>query len=375
MAEFPGFPGGGFDFGYAEAGAALAGLVVRDVSGNPRSGVFPSKANLITGRSDWNVDVAAFVVVRGDGRKVLIGGADDTVQAAITPAPASNSRIDVVYALARNVDAGDASGCVHVVTGVPGPIPVKPAVPAGGVELGTVTVPATATGTSSSTIANTFKQSCAAGGVVPFRDFADRDGFAAVDGQFGTVGDAMFQRSGGVWVPVTSGSVLLRPTGSSDTINTDGSVSFSAKSSVSLDGVFSSGFSAYDIVVEIDSAAADGDVSMTLRSGGSAAGGTTYASSGIESAVGVGPSRRESSSIANLGRFASNGALQVMTVSNPAETRRKFVTFQSFDASVYQRTGGAVVASSTACDGVQLGFSNPGGSVNVTGNIKVYGKR
>ena len=373
--EFPGFPGGGFDFGYAEAGAALAGLVVRDVSGNVRSGVMPSKANLITGRSDWNVDVAAFVVVRGDGRKVLIGGADDTVQAAIAPAPASNSRIDLVWALARNVDAGDLTGCVHVVTGVPGALPVKPALPAGGVELGTVTVPATATGTSSATIVNTFKQTCAAGGVILFTDAADRDGFAAVDGQFGSIGNALWQRSGGAWVPVTSGSVLLSPTGSSDTINADGSVSFTGKSSVTLDGVFTSGFSAYEIVVEVDSAAADGDVSFTLRTGGSAVGGASYSSSGIESAVGVGPSRRESSSIANLGRFAASGALQVMTVANPAEARRKFVTFQSFDSAVYQRTGGAVVASTTSCDGIQFGFNNPGGAVNVTGNIRVYGKR
>lgn len=177
MAENPGFPGEGFDFGYQEAGAALGGLVVRDASGNVRPGVMPSKANLITGRSDWNVDVAPFVPVRGDGPRVLLGSVDAPLQVAIAPAPASNSRIDLVWALARNVGAGDLAGCVHVVTGVPGLVPVKPALPAGGVELGTVTVPATATGTSSCTIVNTFRVTAAAGGVVGFRDQADQDGF------------------------------------------------------------------------------------------------------------------------------------------------------------------------------------------------------
>lgn len=180
--EIPGFPGGGYDFGYAEAGAALAGLVVRDGSGLPRSGIIPSTANLITGRSDWNVDVAPFVVVRADGPRILLGGADASLQVAISPAPASNSRIDLVWALARNVDAGDLAGCVHVVTGVPGVAPVKPSLPAGGVELGTVTVPATATGTSSSTIANTFRRTVATGGVVPVRDAAELSAFSPVDG-------------------------------------------------------------------------------------------------------------------------------------------------------------------------------------------------
>lgn len=207
MAEFPGFPGGGFDFGYAEAGAALAGLVVRDGSGNPRSGIIPSTANLITGRSDWNVDVAPFVVVRGDGPRILLGGADASLQVAIAPAPASNSRIDLVWALARNVDAGDLAGCVHVVTGVPGVAPVKPALPAGGVELGTVTVPAAATGTSSSTIANTFPYTAAAGGTVPFRTstallaWAPMDSQTAVDLSSGI----RYQRVSGAWEAVGAG--------------------------------------------------------------------------------------------------------------------------------------------------------------------------
>ncbi|MFJ4166284.1 hypothetical protein ACIPY5_12070 [Microbacterium sp. NPDC089698] len=202
VMEFPGFPGGGFDFGYAEAGAALAGLVVRDGSGLPRSGIIPSTANVITGRSDWNVDVAPFVVVRGDGPRVLLGGVDSSLQVAIAVPPASNSRIDLVYALARNVDAGDLAGCVHVVTGVPGPIPVKPSLPVGGVELGTVTVPATATGTSSSTIANTFKYTAAAGGVVPFRSVSELTAWVAADGQLAVdlSSGSQFQRVAGAWV-------------------------------------------------------------------------------------------------------------------------------------------------------------------------------
>lgn len=181
--EFPGFPGGGYDFGYTEAGAALAGLVVRDGSGTPRSGVIPSKASLVTGRSDWNVDVAPFVVVRGDGPRILLGGVDASLQVAISPAPASNSRIDLVWALARNVDAGDLAGCVHVVTGVPGVAPVKPSLPAGGVELATVQVPSTATGTSGATITQTFPFTAAAGGVVPFRTSAELLAWSAMDSQ------------------------------------------------------------------------------------------------------------------------------------------------------------------------------------------------
>jgi hypothetical protein len=85
---------------------------------------------------------------------------------------------------------------------------VKPALPAGGVELATVTVSATSTNTASATIVNSFKQTCAAGGVIPFRDAADRDAFSAVDGQRGSIGTAVFQCMNGAWVSVTPSVIV-----------------------------------------------------------------------------------------------------------------------------------------------------------------------
>lgn len=214
MAVFPGFPGSGFDFGYPQVGAALAGLIVRDRNGIPRSGIMPSREDLLRPGSGWNISAGAFVVVRADGRKVLIGGNDEDSQIAVAPAPSANSRVDLIYARAQNPGAGDPDGALFVVTGVAGAAPQKPALPAGGIEVGTFRVSAAATSVAAGIVDNTFRTTVCAGGAIPFRNTADRNAFAAAEGQLGLL-DGVLLRYAGAWsaaAPVTAQGVVSKRT-------------------------------------------------------------------------------------------------------------------------------------------------------------------
>lgn len=236
---------------------------------------------------------------------------------------------------------------------------------------------------------NSDKIDAFAGTMLPFRvaQLSRNQQFTGLAADIGTVsgmklGDTYqetdgkkisWRYDGANWISNESSGFLVRPTavvGTGVTINDSGAVDFSSSSSVAIDGLFTSRFSQYEIVVEVDSAGADGDISMTLRVGGSAASATTYASSGVEVSIGAGPTRRESNTLANLGRFAAAGGVQIMTITNSMEAKSKFVTFQSFDRTVFSRTGGVSVTSAQLCDGISFGFTSP-----ATGNIKVYGKR
>ena len=70
MAILDGFPAASGTVDSTELRKGLAGLIIRDASGNARAGVFPRHANaLVTSMASMNVSVAAFegVAVRGGG--------------------------------------------------------------------------------------------------------------------------------------------------------------------------------------------------------------------------------------------------------------------------------------------------------------------
>ncbi|MEV8336970.1 hypothetical protein [Leucobacter sp. NPDC077196] len=213
MTEFPGFPSNGIDFHYEELGAALAGLIVRDGAGVPRPGVLPCRETLVTAGSGWTLNVAPFVAVRADGRKVLIGGTDEALQVTVAPAPSANARIDVVYSLPANVDAGDPIEAVAVRQGTAATAPVKPSIPAGAVELATFRVPAGAASAAGATITNTFPFTVAAGGRLTVRTRNEMNAWSAGDGAsaYCLADKRVYERRNGAWVsahPVSGRATL-----------------------------------------------------------------------------------------------------------------------------------------------------------------------
>lgn len=131
-----------------------------------------------------------FVAVRGEADGAYLGGSRNYVTLDVAAAPASGSRIDVVFARQESSEVGipspDAStrGVMAIATGTSGTSPTKPAIPAGGVEIGTVTVAAGATKTSDAqvTIATTCAWTTMLGGVIPVRDATEMNALPGIRG-------------------------------------------------------------------------------------------------------------------------------------------------------------------------------------------------
>ena len=198
--DFPGFPTNDFDHSFETVAPALAGLIVRDMAGVPRAGLLPSRPDLLRVRADWTLDAGGFVAVRKKGRAVLIGGSADDSLVSISPAPSANARIDVIYTRPADVGASESIEGLQVVTGTPGAVPAKPAIPAEAIEVGTLRVPAGAVGTSGAILTLTFPTTVTAGGLIPFRTTAERSAFAAIPGQLCSLGGDVFMWSGSAWV-------------------------------------------------------------------------------------------------------------------------------------------------------------------------------
>jgi hypothetical protein len=175
-----------------------AGLIASQGAGmDVRTGVLhgPGSTALITGTADtapMAVLVAAHhgVTRRQVSEGVYRGATEAPVRVSIDAAPASDSRIDVVWVKQNDASAGvltpDATTewLVSKTTGTVAASPVKPAIPVGALELGTVTVAAGATATNGAgvTIANTARQTVARGARIPVRNAAERDALTTFPG-------------------------------------------------------------------------------------------------------------------------------------------------------------------------------------------------
>ena len=153
-----------------------AGLVIRDTSNVPRSGIFPAHTNaIVSSRTDLRVDVAAFSAAfsRSATYGAVLFGNDGTVQSPVLSAPTANSWIYHLYVAVPDSTAGDAAAVpsLQVARGAAAASPATPAVPAGGLSLATILVPSTATTTQSSgvVITPTFQYTTVVGGTIFFR--------------------------------------------------------------------------------------------------------------------------------------------------------------------------------------------------------------
>lgn len=208
MTKVISFPDDGYAYSGAEAGEALAALIQRDADGVPREGILPSRQQLISGRSDWFVDVAPFLAVSVVDHAILLGGVSEDEQVEIEEPPVSGGRID------RVVWDGSTSS-LNVIGGAPGASPVAPSIPPGLLSLGTISVEAADTSSSMASFVADFRYSATVSGVLPIRSVDDLDGWDPADGAeakiLGRKGMRYF-RLNGSWIPArTVGGVSAVP--------------------------------------------------------------------------------------------------------------------------------------------------------------------
>lgn len=148
-------------------------------------------AGTATTAPSMQVSVAAlhFVAQKAAAEGVYVGASPGVVLLDIAAAPGANSRIDVVYVMQRDAASPTSpdpvtQGEMGVVTGTAAVTPTKPSIPAGAVELGTVTVAAGATATTNAqvTVATTCLWTVPLGAPIPVRNQGERDVITAYKG-------------------------------------------------------------------------------------------------------------------------------------------------------------------------------------------------
>lgn len=235
MAIQDAFPGASATVDTVKLRKDLAGLIVRDVNGDARPGIFPRHPNsLITARADMKVDVGAFegVSVRGGGPLFIAN--DGVAVVSLDPAPVANSRYDIIYFKQNeSVSPFTDANNLPVLDKVTGPAAASPSLPAarallpaGAVELGHVLIPSgkTATNQVGVVVTATHQFTGTSGGHVAFRTHPELLLWTtAPEGQHASVlidsvelRNADFVRRGGVWIPTTpiSGEVGVPVTSS-----------------------------------------------------------------------------------------------------------------------------------------------------------------
>lgn len=191
-----------------------AGLVARNADGTPRAGVFPAGATpLVTGRASMGYDVAPFLAATSRINTGVELIANDAVTVVpTTAAPASNSRIDVIWVRSQFAQHADANNDVvfGVTQGTPAAVPGKPVIPAGALELATATILSTTTTTATVVITQTHPFTAAAGGTVWVRNAAEMAAWAAPNGArvLRLDNGSEFERIGGAWVNILAKTPL-----------------------------------------------------------------------------------------------------------------------------------------------------------------------
>jgi hypothetical protein len=179
---------GGTDAHHARL--AMGGLLAVQGPGalDVRTGVLqgPGSTALVTGTPDTGPMTVAIAphhweTTRGSANGPYLGVLPATVKVSIGAAPASGSRLDVVYVKQQDKTAGvpspdTTSAPLYAVE--PGPADgTKPPLPVGAEELATVKVEPTATRTDGAgvTITNTARQTVARGARIPVHDVDERN--------------------------------------------------------------------------------------------------------------------------------------------------------------------------------------------------------
>lgn len=163
----------------AEVRKGMAGLFAPSSLTGSLDGILPAPGSplTVTGTAGWtyNVNGGHVATSRSDSDgTVLFGNDGTTATAAVSAAPGSGSRWDLIYIRHQDIDAGGgetSEAGIGVVQGVSGGSPVKPtaSLPAGAVVIAEAQVFAGATSTSHAnvTITQVLGNTVARGGVLP----------------------------------------------------------------------------------------------------------------------------------------------------------------------------------------------------------------
>lgn len=203
-----------------EARLAQAGLIAVQAGGmDSRTGVMagPGSTALVTGTAStapMQVSIAPhqWVASRGAANGPYLGALEATQLVNVGAAPASGTRIDVVYVKQGDATAGvptpDATTApvYGVLAGTVGAGKPNLATVVGAEELATVSVASTATRTDGAgvTISNTARQTVARGAPVPCRNQAEQDALTTYEGLLVNRLDVgrVLRRTGALWRPV-----------------------------------------------------------------------------------------------------------------------------------------------------------------------------
>jgi hypothetical protein len=173
------------------------------------------------------------------------------------------------------------------------------------------------------------------------------------------------------------GLVIMTPTsiahsGTSASINADGGVDFTAVTELSLNGVFTSSFDNYLIVIRYVAASGDPRTRLRLRTAGSDASGSNYVRQVVDANGSSVTAARATESAATIGEFSST--------QRSGETVHMYGPFLAQPTAMRNVNSGGFTSArltdnacthslSTSYDG----FTFYPESSNMTGNIVVFG--
>ena len=189
--------------------------------------------------------------------------------------------------------------------------------------------------------------------------------------------------SGNVALDSEMGLTLITPTsisatGGSASISSTGAVSFTSASAISLNGVFSSTYSNYEILMNYTNTT-NQNLFLRLRNAGSDYSSSTYYSGmvsiGTDSASVDGEISQAASS-AYIGEVSDSSSITKFTITSPFIAERKLFAGLTFRTRVSGPTGklsnfGGFVNNTSTYDG--LTFIPASGTM--TGTLSVYGYR
>lgn len=194
---------------------------------------------------------------------------------------------------------------------------------------------------------------------------ADRTRLTALE-----TADATTNRAG--LVPVIPTSVAVN-SGSGSFNSSTGLVTFSGgSSSISLNGVFTTTYRNYVLVMNIDAAGAAQAVSMRFRLGGVDYNFSAYQSMYYEVEAGTTTqsfTTSQNNNLPRISRASTNGSAMEMKIFSPRLSTPTRATFHTQDGTYYSQ-GGVTYTGADLFDGISI----IGGGA-LSGTIQVYGLR
>jgi len=176
-----------------------------------------------------------------------------------------------------------------------------------------------------------------------------------------------------------AGLTLLTPTsivatGGTGSISTNGAVSFTSASAISLNGVFTSTYKNYRLVVNLTTSQTSSQVLQLKMRASSVDTSTGYYNLDIYSSSSSGPSRSYESNAArfSIGNAGNNRTISSVDLFSPQETAVTGLTSLNIEKSTsdfYTSWDGSYLDNSTSYDGFTLSVATG----TITGTMSVYG--